>query len=197
MILFQVLGVLVLMWHSNINLIKLTHLASLPYVAWKGKRNVAWKEEVNVAPEVACQTSSSLYLGHLCRQPLGYCRSWCRGEVAGLPSFSVPFAHLPPHHIPHHYCHATSSHRRTAPTVACHTSGFGAQPSWCETWELLDVVTQGLQPARGTPCSNIFLEWSRVYRLIRNTRLLGNLQNRRFWGFFGLFYFLKSVCFTS
>lgn len=69
-----------------------------------------------------------------------------------------------------------------------------------DTCDLSDAVTWRPQPAWGIPCSNIFLEWSSVYRQIRNTRILGTFKTEGcgdswvcFTFFKYLFYFLKSI----
>lgn len=53
---------------------------------------------------------------------------------------------------------------------------LGATFTVGDTWDLSDVVTQSPQPAWGIPCSNIFLELSRVCTLIRNTRIPGTVK---------------------
>lgn len=151
------------MWHSNINWIKLTHLGSFPHIVWKGKIN---------APSEAASPSMKLFPGQIHSQPPGHCRGQCLGinEVACPPSFPASSSHLPPHGVPH-VCHPAA-----APTVAHRIRPWGITFTLWDTWDLSDVVTQSPQPAWGIPCSNIFLELSHVYRLIRNTRIPGTFK---------------------
>lgn len=190
-------------WHSNINWIKLTHLASFPCIAWKGKRGIAWKGKVNAPPEVGI-LSTKLYLGHLCRQPLGYCRSWCKGKVACPPSFPAPAAHLPPHCVPPSSSSCCISMQQNSPHHGTLRVGlWGVTFMVWDTWDRLDAVTLSLQPARGIPCSNIFLELSHVYRLIRNTRILGTFKtegcgdSRVCFTCFKVFVLVFKVCIRS
>lgn len=161
--LFQVLAVLVLMWHSNINWIKLTHLASFPPIAWKGKIN---------DPSQAASRSMKLFPGQICRQLPGHCRGWCLGIGWGclssiLPRFLLSSAAVScPPCLPS-WC---------SPQVAHCIRPWGITCAAWDTWDLSDVVAQSPQPAWGIPCSNIFLELSHVYRLIRNTRIPGTFK---------------------
>lgn len=142
-------------------------------------------ERKSKCPSWGCIPNMKLYLGHLCRQLLGYLRSWCSGEVACPPSLPASSPHLPPHGVPHHYCHVTSPHSRTV----CVTL-WGINFMVWDTWGFADVVTRSLQPAQGIiPCSNIFLERSCVSRLIRNTRIPGTFKTEGFGD--------SWVCFTS
>lgn len=154
------------MWHWNINCIKLTHLASFPHIAWKEKRGTAWKGKIK-SPSEAALPSMNLFPGWKHRQSPGHCRGQCLGigEAACPPFFPAAFSHLPPQSIPH-VCHPVA-----APTMAHCIRPWGITFTVWDTWDLSNVVTQSPQPAWGIPCSNIFLELSYVYRLIRNTRI--------------------------
>lgn len=170
--LFQVLAVLVLMWHSNINWIKLTHIASFPPVAWKEKKKGHCMERKNKCPFSGCISQhealprANMQAAPWALQGLVPGHRWgCLSSI--LPRFLLSSAAIScPPCLPS-WC---------SPQVAHCIRPWGITCTAWDTWDLSDVVAQSPQPAWGIPCSNIFLELSHVYRLIRNTRIPGTFK---------------------